>query len=66
MTNNPIPDGNKTTSIEITPLFGGAKIVLEQTPKAITPFGGLVSLIAFFNQIGLGAQLHTNLHSEEN
>ena len=65
MTNNPIPDGNKTTSIEITPLFGGAKIVLDQTPKAITPFGGLVSLIAFFNQIGLGAQLQKAMPFEE-
>jgi hypothetical protein len=57
MTNNPISDSNKTTLTEITPLFGGAKIVLDETPKAITPFGGLASLIAFLHQIGLHQQL---------
>ena len=30
-----------------TPLFGGAKIVLAETPKAVTPFGGLGSFIAY-------------------
>ena len=40
-----------------TPLFGGAKIVLAETPKAVTPFGGLGSFIAFLQQIGFGAKL---------
>ena len=40
-----------------TPLFGGAKIVLAETPKAVTPFGGLCSFIAFLQQIGFGAKL---------
>jgi hypothetical protein len=65
MTINPIADGNKTTPLEITPLFGGAKIVLEQTPKAITPFGGLASLIAFLHEIGLGQQIQKAMPFEE-
>ena len=37
-----------------TPLFVGAKIVLAETPKAVKPFGGLGSFIAYLQQIGLG------------
>jgi hypothetical protein len=40
-----------------TRLFGGAKIVLAETPEAVTPFGGLCSFIAFLQQIGFGAKL---------
>lgn len=65
MQNTPLTHGNKTAPLEITPLFGGAKIVLEQTPKAITPFGGLASLIAFLNQIGCGQQLQKAMPFEE-
>lgn len=44
----------------ITPLFGNAKIKLSQTPRAVTPFGGLASFIAFLNQHGLAqlVQMH--------
>lgn len=52
MKNDPLSDGHKTTRPEITPLFGSAKILLDETPKAITPFGGLASFIAFLQQIG--------------
>lgn len=54
---NPIADDHKTTPITFMPLFGGAKIVLDETPKAVTPFGGLTSFIAFLQQIGFGAQV---------
>jgi len=52
MKNDPLSNGNKTTSLKITPLFGSAKLVLEETPKAVTPFGGLISFVAFLQQIG--------------
>ncbi len=61
MKNDPVSDGNKTTSSEFTPLFGGAKIVLEETPKAITPFGGLTSFIAFLAQIGFASEIRKAL-----
>jgi hypothetical protein len=53
----PLPDAHKIDSIKISPLFGSAPIVLDQTPKAVTPFGGLSSFIAFLQQIKFGSQL---------
>ena len=41
----------------ITPLFGNAKVKLSQTPRAVTPFGGLASFIAFLHQMGLANQV---------
>ena len=39
------------------PVFGSKPVQIRSTPKAVTPFGGLVSLVEFFNQIGLGSKL---------
>ena len=61
MKNDPVSDGNKTTRPEFTPLFGSAKIVLDETPKAVTPFGGLTSFIAFLEQIGFAREIQRAL-----
>ena len=45
----------------VTPVFGKAKIKLAQTPRAVTPFGGLASFIAFLDQIGYAQQLQAHL-----
>lgn len=45
----------------VRPLFGKAKIKLRQTPRAVTPFGGLVSFIAFLDQIGYARQVQGHL-----
>ena len=45
----------------VTPLFGKAKIKLSQTPRAVTPFGGLTSFIGFLDQIGYAQQLQAHL-----
>ena len=45
----------------VTPLFGKAKIKLTQTPRAVTPFGGLTSFIGFLDQIGYAQQLQAHL-----
>ena len=45
----------------VTPLFGKTKIKLAQTPRAVTPFGGLASFIAFLDQIGYAQQLQAHL-----
>ena len=45
----------------VTPLFSHAKLKLTQTPRAVTPFGGLLSFIAFLHQCGLTAQLQQHL-----
>jgi len=61
MKNDLTPDGNKTTLATFPPLFGGAKILLDETPKAVTPFGGLTSFVAFLQQIGWAAQVQQAL-----
>ena len=45
----------------VTPLFHSAKVKLRQTPRPVTPFGGLASFIAFLDQIGYACQLQTPL-----
>jgi hypothetical protein len=42
---------------EFKPLFGGGKIKLCDTLRAVTPFGGLSVLIEFLGRIGLVGQL---------
>jgi len=39
------------------PIFGSSQVQFRSTAKAVTPFGGLVSLIEFFDRIGLAEQL---------
>ena len=45
----------------LTPLFDSAKVKLTQTPRPVTPFGGLASFIAFLDQIGFARQVETHL-----
>jgi len=52
---------NRTMHTIITPLFGNSKVKLSQTPRAVTPFGGLVSFISFLEQRGLVDQLQKHL-----
>ncbi len=61
MLKQPLPALHKTTRTEITSLFGEAKLVLEETPKAISPFGGLASFISFLGQIGFAGQVQQHL-----
>ena len=57
MLHNPASDLHKTTRVEISALFGQAKLLLDETPKAITPFGGFASFLTFLGQIGYGQQV---------
>ena len=59
MQSKPTALPHQTTPTEINALFGRAKLVLDETPKAITPFGGLASLIAFLGRIGFVEQLES-------
>jgi len=51
---------------EITPLWGEKKVVLRQTPRAVTPFGGLCVFIEFLRKIGYRKQVseHLPVHLE--
>jgi len=51
MLNNAASDAHQTTPLEKTVFFGPAQLLLDQTPKAITPFGGLASWLAFLGRI---------------
>src|SRR6516162_5320634 len=42
---------------EFKPLFGGGKIKICDTQRAVTPFGGLSVLIEFFRRVGLVEEL---------
>ena len=42
MLKRPGPALYKRTRREITSIFGDARLVLDETPKAISPFGGQV------------------------
>lgn len=61
MQNIPIVHPHQTTPTQISPLFGGAKLVLDETPKAVTPFGGLASLIEFLGRLGYVEQIQRAL-----
>ena len=45
----------------VSPLFGKAKVKLAHTPRAVTPFGGLASFLAFLHQRGFATQVQTHL-----
>ena len=55
------PTPHKTTRTEFTSLFGEAKLVLDETPKAISPFGGLASFISFLGTLGWAGQVQRHL-----
>jgi len=61
MLKQPMPTLHKTTRPEIASLFGETKLVLDETPKAISPFGGLVSFISFLGQIGFTREVQQHL-----
>jgi hypothetical protein len=46
---------------KVTSLWGGSKVVLRQTPRAVTPFGGLSVFIEFLGKIGYAQQVSQHL-----
>jgi len=48
---------NRTISKNLSRFFGGGKIKICDTLRAVTPFGGLSVLIEFLQRIGLVEQL---------
>lgn len=45
----------------VTTLFGKTRTKLTETPRAVTPFGGLVSFIEFLGQIGYAQRVEEHL-----
>src|SRR2546422_10276981 len=46
---------NKTVPREITSIFGKKKVVLRETLRPVTPFGGLRVFVKFLEKIGYAA-----------
>src|SRR5437870_1511817 len=46
---------NKTVPREITSIFGKKKVVLRETLRPVTPFGGLSVFVKFLEKIGYAA-----------
>lgn len=46
---------------EITPIFGGRKVVLVETKRAVTPYGGLSVFAEFLGRIGYRAAVVENM-----
>ena len=46
---------------EITTVWGEKKVILRETPRAVTPFGGLSLFIAFLQRIGYRRQVSEHL-----
>ena len=44
---------------KVTPVFGGKEVLIEDTEKLITPFGGIALLTHFFEKVGLGNACET-------
>jgi len=61
MQKSPTADVHQTTPTQISALFGGAKLLLDETPKAVTPFGGLASFLVFLGHIDYVTQLQAAL-----
>jgi len=57
MENHQEETAHKTVDAAFKPLFGATKILMSETPKAVTPFGGLISFVAFLEQIGFGVRV---------
>jgi hypothetical protein len=52
---------DKTVHWKITSLWGGKKVELRETPRAVTPFGGLVVFFEFLQQVGYGEAVKQHL-----
>src|SRR6266853_6550013 len=52
---------DKTVHWKITAHWGGKKVELRETPRAVTPFGGLVVFFEFLRQVGYGQAVRQHL-----
>ena len=46
---------------ESTPIFGGRKVILRETARAVTPFGGLSVFFEFLGRIGYAAAIREHM-----
>ena len=52
---------DKLVPQEITALLSGERVILRETQRAVTPFGGVAVFIAYLQKIGLVEQVRRHL-----
>ena len=52
---------NKTVSREINALLSGERLILRETKRAVTPFGGVAVFIAYLRKVGLVEQIRRHM-----
>lgn len=51
------PTAAQNDAVDFVPLFGGSEVKLTTTLKAVTPFAGIVSFIAWLREIGFAQKV---------
>jgi len=52
---------DKLVPQEITALLSGERVILRETQRAVTPFGGVAVFITYLQKIGLVEQVRRHL-----
>ena len=52
---------NKTVPREINALLSGERLILRETKRAVTPFGGVAVFIAYLRKVGLVEQIRRHM-----
>ena len=52
---------DKSVPQDITALLSGERVILRETQRAVTPFGGVAVFIAYLQKIGLVEQVRRHL-----
>ena len=52
---------DKSVPREITALLSGERVILRETKRAVTPFGGVAVFVSFLQKIGLVGQLRRHM-----
>jgi hypothetical protein len=55
---------DKTVREEISAIFGGKKVELRETARAVTPFGGLAVFVEFLRRVGFAEQVRAAMPFE--
>ena len=52
---------DKTVPREIAALLSGERVILRETKRAVTPFGGVAVFIAYLHKVGLVEQIRRHM-----
>lgn len=52
---------DKIVPVEMESLFGGSRMVLRETKRAVTPFGGVAVLVTYLQKIGFTAKVKQHM-----